>query len=159
MSYSVYQLAKATPAILLALRTGRIPILPPFMPETNHMTSSGTWLSVFEIFDVTEIIQKYNIPIVDMLELKVPHVKWATWLAAERHNAVIYDAEFPQLRPAPGRGEEEQLRSASQWLQKGDTIKAEQAKEDSLQCWSGSLPIGTETGGLYTHPVLPASMW
>lgn len=109
--------------IAIALRSTRIPLLAPFWPDYSHLHHKASSVSVSEIFDLSELIARYDIPIVDLLELKVGLD------VDKRHRSVVYDGEH-----------------ARQDVKVGERIMAEEPSWDDFKCWNAYLSMEEETG-------------
>lgn len=130
----------------LALRTRRIPIVPPFLPSHGHLNSfTVAYLSASEVFDFTEFIEHYGVPVIDSLELKVGQEAGVP--IQNRHRSVIYDGEHPQTIVV--EGEKKRLRV-------GDVIQAAEPEIDEIQCWNTFLAVVDGRGG-YVGTLWPAS--
>lgn len=134
----------------------RIPLLAPFFRGNEWTWGDQAWLGVTEVFDFTEVVDRYKVPIVDMLELKVPESTNLPGWTAERHKTVIYDGEFPQERQLA-----DDLDSdggpVSEMLAVGEIIRAQlPGMEDLLQCWSCHLSRGEVGGHGEKWPMMPA---
>jgi hypothetical protein len=121
----------------VAFRSNRIPILSPLSPSRDHISGHAFWLSFSEIFDMSELVAHYDIPVIDGFELKVPASENG-FAARTRHRSVIYDGEH--VRPD---------------LAVGDPIPAEAPAVDELECWNMFMVAWT-TGTSIMSTVGPA---
>lgn len=148
--------------VLLALKAGRIPLLSPFLPAAGHLGGESTWLSVLEVFDFTEFVEHYGVPVVDMLELKVPETPWWKSVLADRHKAVTFDGEHPQRRVDPLEESADTAKFAkgeqSEFLAIGEEIRSETPQEDMIKCWSATMSHTTDDGGVHIYPLAPTRM-
>jgi hypothetical protein len=118
--------------IAVALRSNRIPILGLFAADTNHLRHAAEFLSASEVFDFSDLIAHYGVPVVDLFELKVGAD------VDKRHRLVTYDGEHPQ-------GD----------LQIGQKIHAEEPSLDTLKCWDAYATVRDLPGG-YPTPIQPS---
>jgi hypothetical protein len=126
------------PVIAVAIRSKRIPILPPFLPDYNHLShDAAAYLTASEVFDFTDLIAKYNVPIVESLELKVGIEDSVP--ISNRHRSVMYDGEHRQGK-----------------LRRGNMIQAETPELDHIACWNTHTAIADGRGG-YMGTLSPAS--
>lgn len=114
--------------IATSIRSGRIPILAPLWPDYAHLQHRIPYASVSEVFDFTDLIARYNLPIIDMLELKVGTDDWGE--ADIRHKSAIYDGEHPRTD-----------------VRIGEEIKAEEPEFDDIKCWNAFWTIQDDSGG------------
>lgn len=124
--------------IAIALRSNRTPILSPFWPDNNHLHHQAPYLSVSEVFDLSELIAQYNTPIVDIFELKVgPDVE-------DRHRSITYDGEHPRSD-----------------VEIGEFILAEEPQYDDLKCWNAHLTVQEDAGGYLNiwQPGRKSTIW
>jgi hypothetical protein len=109
--------------IAIALRSKRIPILSPFWPDNNHLHHQPPYLSISEVFDLSELRARYDTPIVDIFEPKVgPEVE-------DRHRSVIYDGEHPRSD-----------------VMVGESIMAEKPEFGDFKCWNAHLTVQEDAG-------------
>lgn len=129
--------------IAIALRSNRTPILSPFWPDFAHLQHHDSFISVSEVFDFTDLIAHYKVPIIDLLELKVGEGSWER--VDERYKTVIFDGEFPQFTTRPDPHAREGVEEIT--LRVGDKIEAEKAELDEMYCWNGYLTVDGQGHG------------
>lgn len=125
----------SAPVIALALRTERIPILPAMFPDWSHIPHDESFISFCNVYDLSAVVERYDLPIVEMMELKVGE----SWYMHDRFHTVVYDGEMPQRQSSWfGTGRP---------LEIGDIVVSEAPKKDDLKCWNAYLTLESDPGG------------
>lgn len=104
-------------------------------PDWSHIPHDEKFISFTHVYDLSPLIAQYDLPIVDILELKIGE----SGHMHPRFQSVLYDGEHPQS----GVG----LFGRKRPLIEGEMIKAEKPEKDVLKCWNAYLTLVDDPGG------------